>query len=343
MRRREMKATLTIVAVLMASGGNVYAQEDDPHAGHRSTPAPAAGAQTQTPKPAAADPHAGHQTPAAPAADPHAGHQMPAPSGEHAGHGAAPSSQAPAAMDHGSMQGGTAPPDARDPHAYSGGYDFGPYKLHMMGEEHRVLSVLADRLEATRSDNNSENAYDVEAWYGYSYDRAVLKAEGEVDTGRVKEARTELLWGHAIAPFWDTQLGVRYDSGDGPNRSWLAFGVQGLAPYWFEMEATAYLGEDGRAAVRFDAEYELLFTQRLILQPRFEANWLSKDDTERELGSGITNASVGLRLRYEIKREFAPYIGIERAMKFGETADLARAAGEDKGETRTVAGVRVWF
>lgn len=332
MRRAYVSKTI-VMAILMLGSASGYAQESDPHAGHQMTPAPATGNAPPS-SPPAADPHAGHTMPA-----------TPAPSGDHAQHGGAPSSgaQSPAAMDHGSMQGGKAPPDARDPHAYSGGYDFGPYQLHMMGEEHRILSVLFDRLEATRSDNNSENAYDVEAWYGYSYNRAVIKAEGEVDAGRVREARTELLWGHAIAPYWDTQLGLRYDSGVGPNRSWLAFGVQGLAPYWFETEATAYLGEDGRAALRVDAEYEVLFTQRLILQPRVEANWYSKDDRERDLGSGITGASAGVRLRYEIRREFAPYVGIERAIKFGETADIARAAGEDTSETRVVAGVRVWF
>lgn len=325
-----------MIATLMLGAMGAYAQETDPHAGHQMTPAPAPGSAPPTSSPPAADPHAGHTMPATPA---------PAPSGDHAQHGGAPSSgaESPAAMDHGSMQGGSAPPDARDPHAYSGGYDFGPYQLHMMGEEHRILSVLFDRLEAVRSDDNSENAYDVEAWYGYSYNRAVIKAEGETDAGRLQEGRTEVLWGHAIAPYWDTQLGLRYDSGVGPNRSWLAFGVQGLAPYWFELEATAYLGEDGRAALRVDAEYEVLFTQRLILQPRVEANWYSKDDSERDLGSGITGASAGVRLRYEIRREFAPYIGIERAMKFGETADIARAAGADTNETRVVAGVRLWF
>ena len=281
------------------------------------------------------------------AADPHAGHDMtptPVPasdSGQQAND--APVTTAPAAMDHGSMQGGKAPPDARDPHGYADGYDLGPYKLHMMGEDHRVLSVLIDRFEHVRTDDNSENAYDLAAWYGYAYDRAVVKAEGHVDARRVQEARTELLWGHAIAPFWDTQLGVRYDSGVGPNRSWLAFGVQGLAPYWFELDATAYIGDEGRAALRFDAEYELLLTQRLILQPRLDASWYSKDDPARGLGSGVAGVSAGVRLRYEIRREFAPYLGLERAVKYGDTADIARAAGDETNETRVVAGVRFWF
>ena len=136
---------------------------------------------------------------------------------------------------------------------------------------------------------------------------------------------------------------MRHDSGVDPSRTWVAFGVQGLAPYWFETEATAYFGEDGRSALRFDAEYELLLTQRLILQPRIEANFYGKRDAARELGSGLSDVTMGLRLRYEIRREFAPYVGIERARKFGGTKDLVRAAGKDTDESRVVAGVRFWF
>ena len=162
--------------------------------------------------------------------------------------------------------------------------------------------------------------------------------------GKLQDARTELLWGHAIAPFWDSQLGVRYDSGgSAPVRKWLALGVQGLAPYWFELDAAAYLGEDGRTALRLGGEYEILLTQRLILQPRVEVNVYGKDDAARDIGSGLSGAAAGLRLRYEIKRQFAPYFGVERSSKFGKTADLVRATGTPTGETRWVAGVRYWF
>ena len=247
-------------------------------------------------------------------------------------------------MDHGSMsmQGGSAPPDARDPHAYSGGYDFGPLKLRL-ADERSMGSLLVDNLETMRTKDNTSAEYDLQAWYGRTYNRAVLKAEGEVDDGRSEESRTELLWGHAVAVFWDTQLGVRYDGGEGPNRSWLAFGVQGLAPYWFIVDATAYLGDEGRSALRLDAEYDLLLTQKLILQPKIETNFYGKRDAERGRGSGLSDLAVAVRLRYEIWREFAPYIGIERAGKFGGTADYARAAGKDTKETRFIAGLRFWF
>ncbi len=239
-----------------------------------------------------------------------------------------------------SMQGGSAPPDARDPHAYSGGYTRGPLQL---GDEHRYGALLVDRLEGVNADGNTSTEYELQAWYGTTYDRAVLKAEGDIDAGKLQEARTELLWAHAVAAYWDTQVGLRYDSGTGPDRSWLAFGVQGLAPYWFEVDATAYVGEQGRTALRLGAEYELLLTQKLVLQPRLEANVYGKRDAEREIGSGLSDLTLGLRLRYEIRREFAPYIGIERVALFGDTADFARAAGEDSKETRYVAGLRFWF
>lgn len=287
--------------------------------------------------------------------DPHAGHRMMSPSDQPSGQDRDSAtkqgvmtgrddsaSTASGAMDMGSMQGGSPPPDARDPHAYAEGYDFGPHKLRL-ADTHSLGALLVDRLEAVRGDGNTATAYDLQAWYGRTYDRAVLKAEGDYDGGELQDARTELLWGHAVAAFWDTQLGVRHDSGEGPDRTWLAFGVQGLAPYWFEIDATGYVGEAGRTALRLEAEYELLLTQSWILQPRIEADFYGKDDAERGIGAGLADVSAGIRLRYEIRRELAPYIGVEWAGKFGDTKDLARIAGEDTGETRLVAGLRFWF
>jgi copper resistance protein B len=252
-------------------------------------------------------------------------------------------SQTMPGMDHGAMQGGSPPPDARDPHAYSDGLVFGPDRQLRLADEMSFGMLLVDRLESVRTPANTTGSYELMARYGRDYDRVVLKAEGETDDGRLEQARTELLWGHAVAAYWDTQLGVRHDSGEKPDRNWLAVGIQGLAPYWFEVDATAYFGGDGRSALRLAAELELLFTQRLILQPRAEVNFYGKRDAGHELGSGLSDAVAGLRLRYEIRREFAPYAGIEWSRKFGGTADFARAAGEDTAETRLVAGLRFWF
>ena len=255
-------------------------------------------------------------------------------------------------MDHGemNMQGGSAPPGARDPHAYSGGYtlDSGKYALPgprqlRLADEHSFGSLLVDRLERVDTRDGNATAYEAQAWFGRNYDRLVIKAEGDYGKGKLQEARTELLWGHAVATFWDTQLGVRYDSGVGPDRGWLAFGVQGLAPYWFEVDAAAYVGDKGRTAFRLGAEYELLLTQKLVLQPRLEINAYGKSDEALGIGSGLSDGVAGLRLRYEFTRQFAPYVGVERAGKFGKTADLARTAGEKTDETRWVAGVRFWF
>lgn len=255
-------------------------------------------------------------------------------------------------MDHGgmNMQGGSAPPDARDPHAYSGGYtlESGPYALPgpralRLSDEHNFGALLIDRLERSHTRDGNGASYDVQGWFGRDYDRLVVKAEGDVSKGKLQEARTELLWGHAIATYWDTQLGMRYDSGVGSDRGWLAFGVQGIAPYWFEVDASAYVGNRGRTALRLGAEYELPLTQKLVLQPSVEVNWYGRRDKVRDTGAGLSEGVAGLRLRYEFSREFAPYVGVERVGKFGETADLARAAGERTEETRWVVGVRFRF
>jgi copper resistance protein B len=235
------------------------------------------------------------------------------------------------------------PPAVRDPHAYGDGDDFGPIPRPRFADEQRFASLLMDRLEWVHTSRHTTAAYDLQTWYGRDYDRAVLKAEGDVDGGSLQEARTELLWGHAVASFWDTQIGARYDSGVDPGRGWLACGVQGLAPYWFEVDAAAYLSDAGHSALRLSADYELLLTQKLILKPRLEANFYGKDDVARALGQGLSDLAAGIRLRYEIRREFAPYVGIEWMGKYGGTADFARAAGDAAEETRWVAGVRFWF
>lgn len=242
------------------------------------------------------------------------------------------------------MQGGSAPANARDPHAYSGGYDFGPIPRPVMADEHYRAGLMVNRVERVKTkDDTYFSAYDLQGWVGKDYDKLVIKAEGEVDEGKIHEARTELLWSHAISAYWDAQVGMRHDSGIDPSRNWLAAGVQGLAPYWFEVDATVYAGDQGRTALRLSGEYELLLTQKLILQPRVEASFYGMKDEERGIGSGLNSVVTGLRLRYEIRREFAPYIGMDWIGKFGETADYATAAGANTHEANVVAGLRMWF
>lgn len=180
-------------------------------------------------------------------------------------------------------------------------------------------------------------------WFGRDYDRLVVKADGEYAEGKFQDARTEVLWSHAVASYWDAQFGIRQDSGTGASRTWIAAGLQGLAPYWFEVDATAYLGTGGRAALRLQAEYALMLTQKLVLVPGTEWNLYSKADTRQGVGNGLSDASLGLRLRYEVTKQFAPYVGVEWNRLFGDTAAMARAAGERTRETRWAAGVRFWF
>lgn len=231
----------------------------------------------------------------------------------------------------------------RDPHAYAEGEDFGPLGQPRLSDEHNFGALIVDHLEAVDGRDNGFLVYDFQAWYGKTFDRLSLRAVGDIDSGKVQESATELLWSHAVASFWDTLLGVRYDDGVDPDRKWLAAGIQGLVPYWFEVVATAYVGEHGSSQLVLAGEYDLLLTQRLILRPQIEAVINGQSDDVRQTGSGLSEIAAGLRLRYEITRQFAPYIGVAWAGKFGGTANYARAANENTDETVFVAGVRLWF
>ena len=205
-------------------------------------------------------------------------------------------------------------------------------------------AVKFERLEYLKARGNEWLFYDGEAWYGTTHNRAVLKAEGEVVGGKLEESETELLWRHTIATSWDTALGVRFDyADDAPNREWLAFGIKGHTPYDLEVEAMAYVGPSGRTALVLEAEYDVMLTQTLYLQPAAEVRLYGQNDAEVELGSGVSDARIGVRLMKEITRQFVPYIGVEWASKFGKTADYAREEGESERETRFVAGLSFWF
>jgi copper resistance protein B len=228
---------------------------------------------------------------------------------------------------------------------YSDGYRYGPTPGMSLSDDGMLDGsasgmFLLDQLEYAHDDGGGDHAFvDGEAWYGRDFDKLWLKFEGRSG----ESLRTEALWDHAIAAFWDMQLGVRNDSGNGPNRTWAAFGVQGLAPYHIETEATIYIGGSGRSAARVQMEYDALLTQRLILQPKFEMNLYGKSDPQRGIGSGLSDAELGLRLRYEVTRQFAPYIGITWQRRYGRSTDFADVRGARTRDTQFVAGVRVWF
>ncbi len=235
-----------------------------------------------------------------------------------------------------------APADARGPD-YSDGIDHNHMPGMDMLDNAAIGMLLIDQLEVTHGDGGSGQRWEMQGWYGNDLDKLWLRSEGERSGGRTADADLEASWSHAVAPYWDTQLGVRHDFGHGPARDWAAFGIAGLAPYFFETQATLYVGPSRRTAARLRTDYDVLFTQRLILQPELEVNFYGRADLQREIGSGLSDARLGLRLRYEFRRQFAPYVGVSWTRRFGDTAGLARAAGEAVFDHQWVAGVRIWF
>lgn len=203
--------------------------------------------------------------------------------------------------------------------------------------------VLFNRLEAFDADHGAGQEWEAQAWIGTDTDKLWLRTEGERVDGRTQAAGVEALYGRPVARWWDLVAGVRHDFNPGASQDWAALGLVGVAPYKVEVEATAYLGAAGRTAARIEVEYDMLFTNRLILQPLVEANLYGKDDPQRGIGAGLATIEAGLRLRYEVHRQFAPYVGLVYERAYGDTADHRRAAGEGAGDTRVVAGVRVWF
>jgi copper resistance protein B len=204
--------------------------------------------------------------------------------------------------------------------------------------------VLFDQLEG-QADSNSVTALSFEgrAWIGRDRDRLWFRAAGDGGSAGLTTAQAHVLYARKFSRWWDVVAGVRQDFDPGPSQTWAAFGVQGLAPYWFDVEATAYLGDSGRTQVRARVEYDLLLTNRLILQPLVEADAFGKSDPDRGVGAGLSSTDVGLRVRYEFRRELAPYVGVTWNTKWGETADIADAAGDETGDTRFVTGIRLWF
>ncbi|OUR65224.1 copper resistance protein CopB [Methylophaga sp. 42_25_T18] len=212
-----------------------------------------------------------------------------------------------------------------------------------MDDDPLLALVKIDQLEKTDIGDDNDTAWEAQAWIGKDLNKLWLKTEGDIVDGDVEEAEFQLLYSRAIAPFWDAQIGWRHDVKPTPNRNWLAIGVQGLAPYFFETDVALFIGQKGNVGLRTQFEYEFLLTQKWILSPEIEANFFSKNDSDVAIGSGLSDVNVGLRLRYEIKREFAPYIGVEWTKSYGNTADYIAAEGEDSSELQWILGLRAWF
>ncbi|WP_417533143.1 copper resistance protein B [Marinobacterium stanieri] len=208
-----------------------------------------------------------------------------------------------------------------------------------------MTKVMLDRFELRELDNNDKLGF----WEGQinvrnDYQGLAFKTNGErSEGGPTESAEYQLLYQRLISDFFDAQIGIRYDNQPGPSRTYAVAGLQGLAPYFFEVDANLFLSDEGDTSARLEAEYDLLLTQRLILQPAAELNVAFSDDEEIGIGTGLSSAELGLRLRYEVNRKFAPYLGVQWERKFGNTADYARNEGEDIESTAFVLGISAWF
>lgn len=214
---------------------------------------------------------------------------------------------------------------------------------HAMHGESIQRYVQFNRLEAWNADPGTGLAWEGQAWVGTDTDRLWLRSEGEQVDGLLESADLEVLYGRPVSRWWDLVAGVRHDFAPGGSRDFVAIGVIGLAPYKFEVAATAYLGQSGQSAARVEVEYETLLTNRLVLQPLVEMEINGRDDPRRGIGSGLSTVEAGLRLRYEVTRRFAPYVGVVHERAFGRTADFRKDDGHAARDTRIVAGARIWF
>jgi copper resistance protein B len=208
----------------------------------------------------------------------------------------------------------------------------------------RLLSfVLFDQIEWQGERGTHAFAWDSSGWLGGDRQRVWFRTEGAVAGNDVDHAQAEVLYGRPIARWWDLVAGFRQDARPGSPQAWAAAGIQGLAPYWFQVEATAYVGASGRTRVHLDTEYDVLLTNRLVLQPHLDVEVAGKADPARGVGAGLSTGELGLRLRYELRRELAPYAGVVWRRTFFGTREHAEAAGERAGEARFVVGLRAWF
>ncbi|QKG71166.1 copper resistance protein B [Erythrobacter mangrovi] len=266
---------------------------------------------------------------------------------DHSQHGAQPDKSAPGAAPEEAV-----PPRATEGPLHAADAFWGEAAMAAAREEVRRMhggmttgTIMVERLEARIPTEGGEDGWlwDLQGFYGGDIDKFVLKSEGEGELGgAVEDAEIQALWSHAIGPFFDLQGGVRLDI-EPETRSHLVLGVQGLSPYMWEVDLAAFLSDRGDLTARFEGEYDQRITQKLILQPRIELELAAQDIPERGIGAGLTKIEPGLRLRYQFVPEFAPYVGVEYEAKLGETADIARAEGEDAAGWKILFGVRAWF
>jgi copper resistance protein B len=236
----------------------------------------------------------------------------------------------------------------RDPNANSGGYEYRGMDGWEKTDEMTVSKIIFDQLEYRKGNNTEFNRWDMQGWKGTDYDKFWVKFEGlDIKSENSGEFEFQALYSKAVSAYWDLQYGARYDRsyGNGMNdeRYFGVIGFQGLAPYWFEVEPALFMDSNGEISARVVASYDLLFSQRLILQPRIEINASASNLPELGIGQGVNNLQFDLRLRYEFIREIAPYVGITWQKKYGDSAVYSQQQGSPSEFTEVVLGVRVWF
>ena len=214
-------------------------------------------------------------------------------------------------------------------------------------QEHGAMTfsqVMIRLAEIRPGGQGTGYAWNAEAWTGGDIDRLALKSEGDGESGeRLDHGEVQALWSHALDPYWNLQLGIRQDIRPRPGRTYAAAAIEGLAPWWIEVEASLFLSNKGDLSGRIEAWHDMRLTGQIVLQPRIETNFAASGDRATGEGSGLRDAELGLRLRYDIGRQFAPYVGLVHSRRFGETGRLAVAAGERRRATSAVFGIRAWF
>jgi len=211
-----------------------------------------------------------------------------------------------------------------------------------MEDDPLLFLLQADKLEVRDTDEGTVTGWEGHFWLGRDLNKLWIKTEGERSSEGTEGAEVQLLYSRAVDPNWDLQFGFRHDAKPEPRRDWFAIGFSGVAPYFIEIDTALFIEEDEQVNLRLEAEYEFMLTQKWVLSPEVEVNWLGNDDESR-IGSGLSDFEAGIRLRYEISREFAPYIGLNYERLLGDTEDIAEAEGEDTSSTQLVAGLRFWF
>ena len=212
-----------------------------------------------------------------------------------------------------------------------------------MNDDRIWVHGILDQIEGRFGTNNNTFHWRGEAWAGTDTHRVWFKSEGEVAGREVEDGQQEIYYSRPISPFFDIKIGARYDLDSSHGRGWGALGIEGLAPYFLHVSVSGYVSDQGHVAAKLEGSYDLLLTQRLILQPELEMNLYSKRDPSRRIGAGLSDIDTGVRLRYEITRKFAPYIGVAYQRKVGQTADYAASSGERTDNLSLLVGLRLWF